>query len=112
MAALLIGCLSWSFDRVSSKRRARKARDLEYQEHFEELKAENAKRVRNLSGASTMKDSTTGLAENSDPTLPDPPKYDDIAASSYSQESIRSASMMRTTEIAAANDSGSEHSVR
>ena len=51
MAALILGCCGFVGNRISTSRRARKERETEYNENFETLKEENARRVRQLSDA-------------------------------------------------------------
>ena len=46
MAALIIALGACLHDRISTRSRAKRERNAEYAENFEELKAENAKRVR------------------------------------------------------------------
>lgn len=49
MASLLLGCSSLIYAKLSSSRRERLAREAEYSSQFEELKAQNAERVRKMS---------------------------------------------------------------
>jgi len=49
MASILLGCSSFVYAKLSSSRRDRLAREAEYSSQFEELKAQNAERVRKMS---------------------------------------------------------------
>ncbi|TKA78147.1 hypothetical protein B0A49_01711 [Cryomyces minteri] len=60
MASIIIGCAALISDRVQKHRRAKKAVKQEYADQFEELKAENEKRVRGLSSASQEKRVASG----------------------------------------------------
>jgi len=56
MAAILVLATSCILDKVSSKRRAKKEREIEYKQNFETFKEENARRVRALSGVTIVED--------------------------------------------------------
>jgi len=49
MAALIVGCSAYLVDHLRTKRQAKKEREADYAANFEELKAENAKRVQGMS---------------------------------------------------------------
>ena len=64
MAAILIGASALAIDKIREKRKAKKVAQREYDEHFEQLMAANASRVRNISQSSTDM----------------PPSYDEIVS--------------------------------
>ncbi|KAK5002224.1 hypothetical protein LTR16_007148, partial [Cryomyces antarcticus] len=60
MASIITGCAALISDRVQKRRRAKKEVKQEYADRFEELEAENEKRVRGLSSASQGKRAASG----------------------------------------------------
>ncbi|KAK5129553.1 hypothetical protein LTR16_002802 [Cryomyces antarcticus] len=72
MASIIIGCAALISDRVQKRRRAKQEVKQEYADRFEELKAENEKRVRGLSSASQEKRAASGTAAG------EPPAYESV----------------------------------
>ncbi|GAB7341850.1 hypothetical protein MBLNU457_g0170t1 [Dothideomycetes sp. NU457] len=81
MAALLVACGACLADKFSKKRQAKRERDADYAAHFEELKAENAKRVHGLHGMSTQNLEYSSRHSSFTPEMGEPPKYDAINGS-------------------------------
>lgn len=90
MAGILISLGACLTERISKKRSAKKEREAEYAANFEELKAENAKRVRGMSG-STLGAGDDGAHEQhlvgngqtvktQEMSEAPPPGYEDVAA--------------------------------
>ncbi|KZF24065.1 hypothetical protein L228DRAFT_244936 [Xylona heveae TC161] len=64
MAALVFACVFLIFDELRSFKRKRKEKKAQEKEHFEEMRAENERRVRRISGL-----------DNNDHL---PPSYEDV----------------------------------
>jgi len=76
MASLILGCGALISDRIRTRREAKKRRQREYDEQFEQLKTENQKRVQNISGVNGGVNQQTRQNGGS---VPNPPSYDAVA---------------------------------
>jgi len=102
MAALLVACGACLADKFSKKRQAKKEREAEYAANFEELKAENAKRVHGLHGTSTQNLEYASQRSSYTPEMGEPPKYDAIDGTNGQDFAQRPTHM--TTQVPAPVD--------
>lgn len=98
MAALLVACGACLADKFSKKRQARREREADYAAHFEELKAENARRVSDLYGLSSQNPEYASRHSSFTPEMGEPPKYDAIDGSTTQDFAHRPRPMRVTTQ--------------
>lgn len=103
MAALLVACGACLADKFSKKRQARREREADYAAHFEELKAENARRVSELHGLSTGSRNSSFT-----PEMGEPPKYDAIDGTTGQDFAPRPRPTRVTTQMFAPVDAMEE----
>jgi len=79
MASLFLGCGALLSDRLSKKRSARRESKREYDENFENLKAENMRRESWIQRKNTSPPTLNGMYNTAYVPSDRPPSYDDIA---------------------------------